>query len=104
MLSPSLLQTAVYRRLAPLPVEEADTRSSNVIDAASLRGKLTLIVGELDDTVDPASTLQVSAALARAGKDHELVLIPGAGHGAAETPYGSMKRLEFLKRHLLEDR
>jgi dipeptidyl-peptidase-4 len=36
----------------------------------------------------------------RAGKDHELVVIPGAGHGAAETPYGSMKRLEFLTRHL----
>jgi dipeptidyl aminopeptidase/acylaminoacyl peptidase len=86
------------------PVDEAYAKSSNVDDADSLRGKLMLIVGELDDNVDPASTLQVSAALVRAGKDHDLVLIPGAGHGAAETPYGSMKRLEFLRRHLLDGR
>lgn len=83
------------------PVDESYERCSNVVDAASLRGTLMLVVGELDDNVDPASTLQVSAALVRAGKDHELVVIPGAGHGAAETPFGSMKRREFLKRHLL---
>ena len=40
------------------------------------------MVGELDETVDPSSTLQVSAALVGAGKDHELVVVPGAGHGA----------------------
>ena len=83
------------------PVDESYARSSNVTDAARLQGRLMLVVGELDDNVDPSSTLQVSAALVRAGKDHELVVIPGAGHGAAETPYGSMKRLGFLRRHLL---
>ncbi|MBU3683627.1 MAG: S9 family peptidase [Phycisphaerales bacterium] len=85
------------------PVDESYARSSNVTDAARLQGRLMLVVGELDDNVDPSSTLQVSAALVRAGKDHELVVIPGAGHGAAETPYGSMKRLGFLRRHLLGD-
>ena len=84
------------------PVDESYARSSNVADAHRLRGRLMLIVGELDDNVDPASTLQLSAALVKAGKDHELVVIPGAGHGAAETPYGSMKRLSFLERHLLD--
>ena len=44
--------------------------------------------------------MQVSAALVRAGKVHELVVIPGAGHGAAETPYGSRRRLEFLRECL----
>ena len=82
------------------PVDESYQRSSNVVDAAKLQGKLMLIVGELDENVDPASTLQVSAALVRAGKDHELVVVPGAGHGAAETAYGSAKRLEFFKRYL----
>jgi len=85
------------------PVDESYARSSNVTDAARLQGRLMLVVGELDDNVDPSSTLQVSAALVRAGKDHELVVIPGAGHGAAETAYGSMKRLGFLRRHLLGD-
>jgi dipeptidyl aminopeptidase/acylaminoacyl peptidase len=83
------------------PVDESYERSSNVVDAAKLTGKLMLVVGELDDNVDPASTMQVSAALVRAGKAHELVVVPGAGHGAAETPYGSAKRRAFLKQHLM---
>ena len=44
---------------------------------------------------------QVSAALVKAGKLHELVVIPGTGHGAAETAYGARKRVAFLRRHLL---
>lgn len=84
------------------PIDESYAASSNVVDAHRLAGRLMLIVGELDDNVDPASTLQLSAALVKAGKDHELVVIPGTGHGAAETPYGSMKRLTFLTRHLLD--
>jgi dipeptidyl aminopeptidase/acylaminoacyl peptidase len=38
-------------------------------------------LGELDENVDRASTLQVSAALVRAGKDHELVVVPSATAG-----------------------
>jgi dipeptidyl aminopeptidase/acylaminoacyl peptidase len=86
------------------PVDESYARSSNVVDAARLQGRLMLVVGELDQNVDPASTMQASAALVRAGIEHELVVVPGAGHGAAETPYGSRKRLEFLRRHLEEPR
>ncbi|MEI6474664.1 MAG: prolyl oligopeptidase family serine peptidase, partial [Planctomycetota bacterium] len=85
------------------PVDESYARSSNVVDAAKLHGKLMLLVGELDENVDPSSTLQVSAALVRAGKDHELVVVPGAGHGSAETPYGSAKRLGFFQRYLQSD-
>ena len=82
------------------PVDESYARSSNVVDAAKLQGRLMLIVGELDDNVDPASTMQVAAALQRAGKDFELVVVAGTGHGAAETAYGSRRRREFLLRHL----
>jgi len=60
-----------------------------------------LIVGELDENVDPASTMQVVHALERADKDFDLVIVTGSGHGAAETPYGSRRRADFLKRHLL---
>ena len=62
--------------------------------------ELPAIVGELDENVDPASTTQVVAALQKAGKTFDYMPIVGAGHGAAETPYGSKLRLEFLKRHL----
>ncbi len=82
------------------PVDESYRRSSNVEDAGKLNGKLLLIVGEVDTNVDPASTLQVSAALVRADKDFELLVMPSTNHGAAETPYGSRRRMDFLVRHL----
>ncbi len=82
------------------PVDDSYKRSSNMEDAAKLEGHLLLIVGELDMNVDPASTTQVVAALQKAGKSFDFMPIVGAGHGAAETPFGSRLRLEFLVRHL----
>ncbi len=41
---------------------------------------LMLVVGEMDDNVDPASTMQVADALIKAGKDFELVVLPGVRH------------------------
>jgi len=84
------------------PVDDSYAASSNTEDAARLEGKLLLIVGELDTNVDPASTTQVVAALQKAGKTFDYMPIIGAGHGAAETKYGSKVRLEFLKKHLLK--
>ena len=74
--------------------------NSNATHAAKLSGKLLLIVGELDRNVDPASTMQVVNALERADKDFDLCVVTGADHGAAETPYGSRRRADFLVRHL----
>ena len=83
------------------PVDKSYETSSNVVNAHLMEGKLLLIVGELDDNVDPSSTLQVVNALEKANKDFEFLIVPGAHHGAAETPYGSHRRLEFLCRNLL---
>ena len=69
--------------------------------AKALRGKLLLIVGELDRNVDPASTMQVVSALIRADKDFDMLVIPGAGHGAAGTPYGRRRQGDYFVRHLL---
>ena len=66
-----------------------------------MQGDLLLVVGELDRNVDPASTMQVVDALIRADKDFEFLLVPGGGHGVAETPYGTRKRRDFFVRHLL---
>ncbi len=51
---------------------------SNVYHAAKLKRPLMLVVGEMDDNVDPASTYQLVNALIKAGKDFELVALPGA--------------------------
>jgi dipeptidyl-peptidase 4 len=85
------------------PVDDSYAGSSNAVDAHKLKGKLLLIVGELDTNVDPASTTQVVAALQKAGKSFKFMPIVGADHGAAETAYGQRLRLEFLVRHLLPE-
>jgi dipeptidyl-peptidase 4 len=82
------------------PVGPHYAANSNVENAHRLQGNLLLIVGELDKNVDPASTLQVVGALQRANKQFEFQIIVGAGHGAAETTYGSQLRADFLVRHL----
>jgi dipeptidyl aminopeptidase/acylaminoacyl peptidase len=83
------------------PVDESYARNSNVTHAGKLNGALMLIVGELDHNVDPASTAQVVTALQKAGKNFDYLPIMNAGHGAAETSYGTYRRADFLVRHLL---
>jgi dipeptidyl aminopeptidase/acylaminoacyl peptidase len=83
------------------PIGPHYAAQSNVTNAHKLQGKLMLVVGEMDRNVDPACTLQVVNALVKAGKDFDLVFLPGVGHGAAETPYGSRRRQDFFVRHLL---
>jgi hypothetical protein len=70
-----------------------------VDNAHRLRGRLLLSVGELDTNVDPASTLQVAAALIRANKDFDFIVLPGQGHSAGGA-YGERKRFDFFVRHL----
>ena len=83
------------------PVDESYVSNSNVTDAAKLQGKLMLVVGELDDNVDPASTLQVVNALQKANKDFDLIFVTGVGHFASETPYASRRRADFFVKNLL---
>ncbi len=73
--------------------------SSNVDNAHKLKGKLLLIVGELDTNVDPASTLQVVNALIKANKKHDLLFVPGGGHGAGGN-FGRRLLWDFFVHHL----
>jgi len=81
------------------PVDSSYVECSNVENAYRLERPLMLVVGELDDNVDPASTMQVVNALQKANKDFELVVIPGAHHTMGES-YGDHKRYDFFVRHL----
>ncbi|MFK7789777.1 MAG: prolyl oligopeptidase family serine peptidase [Phycisphaeraceae bacterium] len=82
------------------PIDASYAKSSNVVDAHKLGGKLLLTVGELDRNVDPASTMQVVDALIKADKDFELMVFTGKGHGAGESQYGKRLRRDFFVRHL----
>ena len=82
------------------PLDSSYIASSNVENAYKLERPLMLVVGELDDNVDPASTMQVVNALEKANKDFELVVITGAHHTMGET-YGEHKRYDFFVRHML---
>ena len=73
---------------------------SNVENAHRLTRPLMLVVGEMDDNVDPASTMQVVNALIKVGKDFELVVLPGVRHTMGER-YGEHKRFDFFVEHLL---
>jgi dipeptidyl aminopeptidase/acylaminoacyl peptidase len=75
--------------------------NSNVTMAHLLQGKLLLMVGEDDHNVDPASTMQVVNALIKAGKDFDLLVMPGQGHGVIGTSYGRRRLEDFLVSNLL---
>jgi dipeptidyl aminopeptidase/acylaminoacyl peptidase len=82
----------------PLGTEYA--AASNVDNAWKLKGNLLLSVGELDNNVDPASTMQVVNALIKANNTFDLIVLPGQGHSPGGE-YGERKRFDFFVHHLL---
>jgi dipeptidyl aminopeptidase/acylaminoacyl peptidase len=82
------------------PVGEEYARSSNVDNAWRLKGKLLLINGEMDNNVDPTSTMQVVNALVKANKEFEYVFLPGTKHTGGGV-YGERKRRDFFVKYLL---
>lgn len=75
------------------PVGPWYAESSNVENAARLQGHLLLVTGDMDMNVDPASTLQVADRLIKAGKDFDLLVVPGGDHGAGGD-YGKRRLLD----------
>ena len=61
--------------------------------ASSLRGRLRMVHGEVDDNVHPASTMRMAGALQTADQSFELMVYPGAAHGV-----GDPKRRWHLRR------
>lgn len=82
------------------PVGPQYAECSNIDNARRLRGKLFLIVGELDDNVPPESTFRFADALIKAGKDFEYLVVPGGRHGAGGA-YGQRRLQDFFTHHLL---
>ena len=87
------------------PIGPQYSASSNVDNAYRLQGDLLLVVGEMDSNVDPSSTMQVVNQLIKRNKNFDLLVVPGANHGAGRrdryAAYGDHKRYDFFVRHLL---
>ena len=82
------------------PIDASYSTSSNVDNAYRLKGKLLLINGELDDNVDPASTLQVVSALMKANKNFEQLYLPGKTHSLGG-PFEMHQMHDFFVKNLL---
>ncbi len=82
------------------PVGPCYSECSNIDNASRLRGKLFLIVGEMDNNVPPESTMRLVDALIKANKDFDLLVIPGAGHGMGGA-YGQRRMQDFFIHNLL---
>ena len=80
------------------PVGPWYSESSNVDNAWRLEGKLLIINGEVDDNVDPASTLQVVAELVKHDKDFEQYYLPGFSHNLG-AEWVTRRVFEFFYRN-----
>ncbi|MDW7695989.1 DPP IV N-terminal domain-containing protein [Flammeovirgaceae bacterium SG7u.111] len=81
------------------PIGKHYEECSNVVNAGKLEGKLLLILGEMDDNVDPSSTLQLVDALIKENKDFDFVMLPGVNHTLGGD-FGMKKRRDFFVKHL----
>ena len=71
----------------------------------NLRGHLMLVFGDSDDNVHPANTLRLADALLKAGKNFDLVVLPGQGHQYRGEPSHFFQRKVWFHfaKHLLGD-
>jgi dipeptidyl-peptidase 4 len=87
--------------LGPADADSADS-PSNIDVAYKLQGKLLLMHGELDARVHVFHTLTLAAALIRANRDFELLVLPNEDHAALSTSgYAQRRMWDYFVQHLL---
>lgn len=80
---------------------DAWARTSNVAIADRLAGRLLLVHGGMDDQVHPDHTLRLADRLIAAGKDVDLLIVPGAEHTFIDClAYVRTRCWDFLVREL----
>lgn len=82
------------------PLDKSYLEGSNIENAHLLCRPLMICWGELDDNVDPSSSMKVVDALIKADKEFEMFIVPGAHHTMGED-WGEHKRYDFFVRNLL---
>lgn len=77
---------------------------SNAEIAKNLKGHLLLVTGDMDKNVNPCHTYRMAQALIEAGKDFDMLVIPGAGHGyGSADEYFEQKMYRYFAKYLLGD-
>lgn len=69
--------------------------------AANLKGRLMILMGELDENVPPGSTNQFLDALIKADKDFDLVYLLGAAHRTQLSQYTTRRTEDYMVRYLM---
>ncbi|MEA3318335.1 MAG: DPP IV N-terminal domain-containing protein [Bacteroidota bacterium] len=76
-------------------------KQSNLSLANNLKGKLLLAHGDMDNNVNPASTLRLAAMLIKHNKDFDLIITPNDNHGELwGNKYFIRRRIDFFIRNL----
>jgi dipeptidyl-peptidase-4 len=85
-------------------IEHKFSVESNATIAKNLKGHLLLVTGDMDTNVNPTHTYRVAQALIEAGKNFEMLVIPGAGHGyGSADDYFENKMFRFFAKYLIGD-
>lgn len=72
--------------------------------AKNLKGNLMLTTGDLDNNVSMDNTLRLAAALIKADKRFDFMILPGRPHGyGIDEGYDVKRMLEYFAEHLLGD-
>lgn len=74
---------------------------SNLNHAHKLEGKLLLITGDMDNNVNPASTIKLADELMKHGKDFDLMILTNWDHAVWNNKYYYKLRWNYFVEHLL---
>jgi dipeptidyl-peptidase 4 len=85
------------------PVGDFYHEQSNITNAHKLQGRLLIAHGAIDENVNPSATYKLAENLIRAGKDFDMLILPGTNHsfGRAEGDYFTKVRWNYFIRYLL---
>lgn len=78
---------------------------TNIELAGRLKGHLMLVTGDADNNVHPGNTFRMADALIKAGKNFDLVVLPGVAHsfGGVYGEFYQRKMWYHFAKYLLDD-
>jgi len=84
------------------PVDSQYHQQSNITMAGSLKGKLLITHGGLDENVNPSATFKLAEALIKADKEFDMLILPGMRHGyhGAHLEYFTKRKWNYFVEHL----